>query len=111
MIKITEQDFDNEVLKCELPVFVCFTTRGCHNCYPTCLFANQLVNEYDGDIKFVELDIEKSPGIKGTYHVIAVPTILIFNKAQEVHRLFGFQELNYLRDVLDKSTTGYQMSR
>jgi thioredoxin 1 len=104
MIEITERDFDKEVLECELPVFACFTTTWCHNCYPTCIFADQLIEEYDGHVKFVRLDTEKSPGIAEKYHVIAVPTILIFQNAQEVNRLLGFQDRSSLRPLMNSVT-------
>ena len=101
MKEITERDFDKEVLECELPVFACFTTEWCHSCYPTCLFAAQLVHEYYGSVKFVRLDTEKSPEIAKKYHVIAVPTILLFQNAQPVNKLLGFQDPRSLRAFLN----------
>ncbi len=104
MIEIAEQDFDKEVLECELPVFACFTTQSCHNCYPTCLFADQLGLEYGGSVKFVRLDAEKGLGIAEKYHVFAVPAILVFQNAQEVNRLLGFQDRSTLKPLLDSVT-------
>ena len=60
MKEIAVKDFDEEVLGCELLVFACFTAHWCHTCYPTCLFADQLVETYDGRVKFVMVDIEKA---------------------------------------------------
>ena len=101
MVEISERNFDEEVLECELPVFACFTTEWCHSCYPTCLLADQLVNEYDGRVKFVRLNKEKNPEIAERYHVIAVPTILLFQESQEVKRLLGFQDRGSLRSLLN----------
>lgn len=106
MIEVNGPDFNEEVLECKLPVFTCFTTRWCHHCYPTCLFVDQLVSEYDGHVKFVRLDTEKSSEIAERYHVIAVPTILIFQNAQEVNRLLGFQDRSTLKPMLDIMATG-----
>jgi thioredoxin 1 len=106
MIEITERNFDKEVLECKLPVFACFTTLTCHNCYPTCLIADQLAKEYDESVKFVKLNSEKSLGIAEKYHVIAVPTILIFKNAKEVNRLLGFQDISTLKSLLDNVTSG-----
>lgn len=106
MLEVSGDNFDKEVLECQLPVFACFTTRWCHNCYPTCLFADQLVGEYDGRIKFVRLDTEMSPDITETYRVLAVPTILVFWNSREVDRLLGFQELSSLRTLLNKLAAG-----
>jgi thioredoxin 1 len=104
MMDIAERDFDREVLNCELPVFACFTAKWCHSCYPTCLFADELVKEYEGSVKFVRMDTEKSPEIAERYHVIAVPTILLFQNSQPVNRLLGFQELRSLKALLNGVT-------
>ena len=106
MIEITERDFNEEVAECKIPVFACFTTHSCQNCYPTCLFSDQLAREYDGRIKFVRLDTEKNPGMAEKYRIIAVPTILIFKNAQEVYRLLGFQDKSTLKPLLDSFISG-----
>jgi len=106
MIEITDQDFDKEVLECKLPVFACFTTEWCASCYPTCLLADQLVKEYDGRVKFVRLDTEKSPEIAERYHVITVPTIFLFKDAQTVKKLLSYQERSSLRRLLNSVTSG-----
>ena len=101
MREITNQNFDKEVLKCKLPVFACFTTKWCHSCYPTCLFATELTEEYNGRVKFVRVDIEESPEIAERYHVIPVPTILLFQDSQPLKRLLGFQDRIALRALLN----------
>ena len=98
---IIDRDFDKEVLECDVPVFTCFTTEWCQSCYATCLFADQLVKEYDGRVKFVRLDTEKSLEIAERYQVIAVPTILLFHNSQPVKRLLGFQDRRSLRSLLN----------
>lgn len=103
MIEVTDLDFDKKVLGCELPVFACFTTKWCHTCFPTCLVADQLIKEYDGRVKFVMVDIDttKSKAMTDTYNVIVVPTILLFQNAQPVKKLVGFQDRSSLRKLLD----------
>jgi len=101
MKEISDCDFDREVLVSELPVFACFTNEQCHSCYPTCLFAGQLVSENEGKFKFVRLDIEKKPEIAERYNVIAVPTILIFQKTRPVKKLIGFHDRKSLRALVD----------
>ncbi len=98
---VTEQNFDEEVLKCELPVFACFTARWCHTCYPTCLVSAELTEEYNSRVKFVRVDVEESPETAERYHITAVPTILVFQDSQEVKRLLSFQDRSYLTSILD----------
>jgi len=104
MIEITERDFDKEVVGCNLPVFACFITKWCHSCYPTCLFADELLNEYNDRVKYIKVDIEESPEVAQRYNVIAVPTILLFQNAQPVKRLLGFQDRSSLRALLNNAT-------
>jgi thioredoxin 1 len=104
MKEVTDKDFDREVLKSKLPVFACFTTKWSHSCYPTCLFAAELTEEYNDRVKFVRVDIEESPEIAERYHVIPVPTILLFRDSQLLKRLLGFQDRISLRSVLNSVT-------
>jgi thioredoxin 1 len=99
MIEVTERDFDKEVLECELPVFACFTARWCHTCYPTCLFADELVKEYEGSVKFVRVDTEGSPEASARYRITVVPTILLFKGSQPVKKLLGFQKRGSLKHL------------
>jgi thioredoxin 1 len=101
MIDIADQDFDREVLECELPVFTCFTARWCHTCYPTCLLAAGLTEEYNDRVKFVKLDIEESAVIAERYHIVAVPTILIFKDSRPVRKLISFQDKVSLKSALN----------
>jgi thioredoxin 1 len=100
MIDITDRNFDKEVLECELPVFACFTARWCHTCYPTCLFADELVKEYEGSVKFVRVDTEGSPKASARYRIKVVPTILLFKDSLPVEKLLGFQERGSLKRLL-----------
>lgn len=101
MIEVTDRDFHKEVLECELPVFACFTTRWCRTCYPTCLVAAELTEEYSSRVKFVRIDIEGSAETAERYHITAVPTIIIFQDSQMTKRLLSFQDRSYLRSILD----------
>jgi len=101
MIDIKAQDFDKEVLECKLPVFACFTARWCRTCYPTCLVAAELTEEYDSRVKFVRVDIEESAETAERYHITSVPTILIFQDSQEAKRLLSFQDKWSLKPLLN----------
>ena len=56
LTEITKQNFEEEVLNSDLPVFACFTTSWCRSCFPACFVADGLANRYEGQIKFVRID-------------------------------------------------------
>jgi thioredoxin 1 len=104
MKEITDKYFDREVLKCELPVFTCFTTEWCRSCYPTCLLADELAEKYVGRIKFVRVDTDKSPEVSARYRITVMPTILVFHNSRPVKKLVGFQDRKSLKRLLDSMT-------
>lgn len=99
--EITDNDFEKEVLKCELPVFTCFTAEWCRSCYPTCLLADELAKRYGDRTKFVRVDTDKSPEVSARYRVFVLPTILVFHNYKPVKKLIGFQDRKSLKRLLD----------
>ena len=73
IIEITGHDFDEEVLKSDLPVSACFTNSQCGTCFTLCLLVNDLAKEYEGRIKFVRIDVEREPELADRYHVLPCP--------------------------------------
>ena len=106
MIDITGQDFEEQVLNSDIPVFACFTTSWCSSCFPTCFVADKLANRYEGRIKFVRIDKEKVPEISAEYHITVVPSIILFQDSQLIKKLLGYQEERALRDMLDALSAG-----
>jgi len=101
MKEATDKNFESEVLKCKYPVFACFTADWCRPCYPTCLLATELVEKYRDKVKFVKVNIDKNPELSTRYHIIPLPTILIFRDSQTVKKLVGFQNKKSLKRLID----------
>ncbi len=101
MIEITGRNFDNEVLKSELPVFACFTASPCGSCFALCLITEDLTEEYEGKIKFVKIDVEKEPDLAARYNILPLPAILLFQQGEPLKKLGEFQSEAYLRNSLN----------
>jgi thioredoxin 1 len=110
IIDITDRNFDSEVLKSKLPVLACFEVEWSLSSCATCVFADKLAREYEGRVKFVKMDIEKSPEVSTQYHIIVVPTILLFKDSQPVKEMLGFQDRKSLRDLLNCVTAEGDLS-
>ena len=104
--KVTSQDFEDKVLKSDLPIFACFTTSWCRSCFAFCLVTEGLAKEYEGRIKFVEVDAEEAPELTERYNIRALPAVLIFKHSEPVKNLLGFHSRGPLRNLLDALATG-----
>ena len=106
IIEITGQDFEEEVLKSALPVFVCFTSAQCGTCFALCLVADDLAREYEGRLKFVTVDVEAAPKLAARYGIVPLPAILLFKHSKPVAKLLGFEDKWSLRNRLDELLQG-----
>ena len=104
--EIAGQDFNAEVLQSDLPVFTCFTTSKCSSCFPACMVANSLAEEYDQRVKFTKCDVEKCTEVAERYGIGVLPTIVIFQNSEIVRKLVGFQERHSLKRLLETCVKG-----
>ena len=105
-IKLTDTNFDQEVLKSEIPVFVDFFAPWCGPCQAASLVVEELAKEYEGKIKICELDVDQNPVSAQKFGVMSIPTVITFKGGQEVKRQAGFPGkegyVKLLEEVLGK---------
>lgn len=75
---VTERDFEREVLRSELPVFIEFTADWCQPCKAIAPDVEAFAREMAGKVKVVKIDIDKSPIIAQQLRVQSVPTFMVF---------------------------------
>ncbi|MCH8207234.1 MAG: redoxin domain-containing protein, partial [Chloroflexi bacterium] len=57
---ITDAEFEEEVLKADIPVLVDFWAEWCGPCHQIAPALEALADEYDGKVKFVKVDTEEN---------------------------------------------------
>lgn len=89
--KVSEDSFEQEVLKSELPVLVDFTAVWCGPCKMLDPIVAQLAQEWVGKVKVLKLDVDDSPNLAIDYQVMGVPTLMLFQGGKPVERSSGYQ--------------------
>ena len=88
IIELTDQSFDTEVIKSQVPVLVDFTATWCSPCKALAPIVEKIANETAGKYKVAKVDIDDCPGVAQKYGIRSVPTVLVFKggerKAQHV---------------------------
>jgi thioredoxin 1 len=87
--EFNELNFDDEVIKSDLPVLVDFTATWCGPCKAIAPLVDQIADEYQGKAKIGKLDIDDSPGIAQRYGIRGVPTLYVFKGGQVVDKVVG----------------------
>jgi thioredoxin 1/putative thioredoxin len=98
---IAEQDFEREVLRSELPVFVDFTAEWCAPCKTVAPEVEALARELQGKAKFVQVDIDRSKRIAASLRIQAVPTFMVFQKGRPVAADQGVLRRAQLRELIE----------
>ena len=79
---VTEQNFEDEVLKSSEPVLVDFFAEWCGPCKAMAPALEQVAGEMAGKLKVVKIDVDVSPEIAQKYRVQAMPTLMIFKDGE-----------------------------
>jgi len=99
----TDANFDSEVLKSDVPVFVDFWASWCGPCQMMGPIVEQLSDEYDaGKLKIGKLNVDENQKIAGTYQVMSIPTFLLFKGGEVVDHLVGGVPKEKLKAMIDK---------
>ena len=101
--EVTDADFEQEVLKSDLPVVVDFWAEWCGPCHQIAPILDRLAEEYDGKIKFVKVDTEENFETLSSYGVLSLPTLLLFKEGQPIERITGARPKGDLMRYLDKA--------
>ena len=85
----SKDEFDNEVLKSEVPVLVDFWAPWCGPCQMVSPVIEELAEDYSGKIKVCKMNVDEVPSIAQTYNVMSIPTIALFKGGKMVEQVIG----------------------
>ncbi len=98
-MQFTDENFDKEVLKSELPVLVDFYAEWCGPCKMMGPVIDEIATELEGKWKVGKVNVDESPKSAEEYGIQSIPTLVIFKNGEAVERLMGFRGKE---DLLEK---------
>ena len=99
-IKLTDQNFEQEVLRADLHVLVDFWASWCGPCRMLSPVIAEIAEEYAGKVKVGKVNVDEQPNLANRYGIASIPTVMLFKNGEVVSTSLGYRPKNELETML-----------
>ncbi len=100
-IKITVDNFEQEVIRSEQPVLVDFWAAWCGPCRMLAPAVAQIAAECEGKIKVGKVNVDEQPELAQRFGIMSIPTVLVFKDGKKVNQSIGLVPKDKLLALFD----------
>ena len=100
---VSDESFDSDVLKSDVPVLVDFWAEWCGPCKVIAPVLEEIASEYDGKMKVCKLDIDANEATPPKYGIRGIPTLMLFKNGNVEATKVGALSKSQLTAFLDSN--------
>lgn len=89
VVHVTDDNFEEQVLRSEKPVLVDFWAAWCGPCRMIAPVIEEIANDNWDKMKFVKLNVDENQKMPANYGVMSIPTLIVFEKGEVKKKLIG----------------------
>lgn len=89
-IILTDANFEEEVLKSDIPVLVDFWATWCGPCMMLAPTVEEIAKEYEGKVKVGKVNVDEAVELAKKYGIMSIPTLIIFKNGEISDKVIGF---------------------
>lgn len=100
ILKITEENFESEVLQSDKTVLIDFYADWCGPCRMMSPVIDDIAKELEGKVKVGKVNVDNNQELAIKYEVMSIPTIMVFEKGNPVKTFIGVTDKQEILDAL-----------
>ncbi len=89
VIELTDETFENEIIKSDIPAIVDFWAEWCSPCKVMASLIDEIAKEFAGKVKIGKINVDENTAVATNLTVMNIPTFVFFNDGEEAGRLTG----------------------
>lgn len=100
LIHVTDGDFDQQILKSDVPALVDFWAAWCGPCRIVGPVMEELAAEFAGKVKIAKLNVDENKETPRVYGVRGIPTLMLFKDGKQVDQIVGAVPKSKIMELL-----------
>src|SRR5919199_3672757 len=104
--EVSDNSFENDVLKSDQPVLVDFWAAWCAPCRMLAPTVEAVAEKYAGNARVVKLNVDENPSVSQRYGIKGIPTLILFKNGREEERVVGATSKEAISRMIEKHVSG-----
>lgn len=100
-VKLSNENFNKEVLNSEKPVLVDFWATWCGPCKMIAPIISEISEEFNNKVKVGKVNVDEEKELAIKYEISSIPTLVIFKNGKISKTLIGFRPKEEIKEVLN----------
>ena len=100
--EVTIENFQSEVLECNVPVLVDFWASWCGPCRMLAPVVAEIAEEHAADLKVGKINVDEQPELAAQFGVSSIPTVILFKNGEPVRGSVGYVPKERLEAMLNE---------
>ncbi len=103
IIEITTDNFEDEVIKSDMPVLVDFWAVWCGPCKMVSPLIDELAGDFSGKAKVGKINVDEQMALAEKFKVMTIPTVMVFKNGEVVEKAVGARSKSDYTQMLENN--------
>lgn len=103
LVHVTDQEFEQEILKSEIPALVDFWAPWCGPCHMVAPAVEEIAKKFTGKLKVAKMNVDENRATPGSFGIMSIPTLILFKNGEIIDRITGAVPQSRLEEVVQKA--------